>query len=83
MGGPTQGLHADKRCGVQHPEEPCIEDDAGTPGPALTLSDMRSREVALKEEQGEQLDSNHSKNWATGKDGEADHMSLSEDEKRW
>jgi hypothetical protein len=38
MGGPIQGGHPDKQCGLQYPTESKIEDGGGTSGLARTLS---------------------------------------------
>jgi hypothetical protein len=42
--------------------QPEIEVDGGTPGPAHILSGNCSRQVALRREQWEQLESNHHEN---------------------
>jgi hypothetical protein len=68
MGGPIQGNHPDKWCGIHDPVESYIL-DGGTPGPNGTLSGNHSGQVALKREQ---LGGDHHENQATGKVGEAD-----------
>jgi hypothetical protein len=73
VGGPIQGSHADKRCCVQDPAEPSIEDGGGTPGPSRALSGNRSGRAALRREQREQLESDRHENQTTGKEREAGH----------
>jgi hypothetical protein len=66
-GGPIQGSHPDKLCGIQDPSELLIEVDGGTPGLAGTLSGNRSGWVALRREQWKQLERNHHANQARGR----------------
>jgi hypothetical protein len=47
--------------------------DGGTPGPTGTLSENRSRRVALRRGQWQQLESDHRENRDTGEKGETDH----------
>jgi hypothetical protein len=49
------------------------KDGGGTHGTPGTLSENCSGRAALRREQREQLESNHSENRATGMEGEADH----------
>jgi hypothetical protein len=49
------------------------KNDCGTPGLAHTLTGNHSGQAALRREQQEQLENNHSEKRATGKDGEDYH----------
>jgi hypothetical protein len=54
--------------------QPLNKGDGSTPGQACILSGKHSGWVTLRREQWGQL-SNHRKNQAMGKEGEADHIS--------
>jgi hypothetical protein len=53
--------------------QPSKKDGGGTPGLTGALSGNHLGQEALRREQCEQLESNHLKNRATGKEGDANH----------